>query len=314
MTTRRALALTALLLAACAVDDAWDPGEIEFRPCANCKWGPPLLNSHGVNGVPVAAMDMLGEFHDGWRLVDVYAAGDLGIPSRKLHGVHVEDGVLYGQDDWGAILSADDFIGSLWIIELEQDGSHESMKIISFHPDPDAARYTFIASASSLGVDAPKFYTCPKDEDTGEYSAVLFDDLDVDKDTGTHMPRPDTIYFACAAAAVGKAAVWGYSPWSTDPTTHQIASRAVRADYCGSGQSYTAAGTPLQLSDVFGLNAFADPSRKTEAFWGKHGAICLGTPRRVEPWEVVCEDGPLPPCKVADFEGQPAAVLWSKVW
>ena len=71
MITRRALALTALLLAACAVDDAWDPGELEFRPCANCKWGPPLLNSHGVNGVPVAAMDMLGEFHDGWRLLEV---------------------------------------------------------------------------------------------------------------------------------------------------------------------------------------------------------------------------------------------------
>lgn len=313
MPTPRTLALLTTLLLACAADPAAEPEESDFR-CAHCVWGPPLLNSHGVNGVPVAAMDTTGAFHDGWRLSEVVAAGDLGVINRKLHDVHAEDGVLYGLDDWGTVVSGQEFIGSLWTIELEATGVKEFMEIHAYHPDPDAARYTFIASASSQGVDAPKFYTCPKDEDTGDYSAVLFTDLDVDLDTGKHLSRPDTIYFACAAAAVGKAAVWGYSPWSTSAGTHQIASRAVRADYCGNGQSYTESGTPLQLSDVFGINVFSDPSQDTEALWGKKGAICLTTPRRVQADEVVCDGDKLPACTDMDFKNTPAAELSSKVW
>lgn len=315
MQTRPALTLFTLLLAACAVEEPWeDPEEIELRPCSNCKWGPPLLNSHGVNGVPVSALDTTGAFHDGWRLVEVRVAGDLGVIGREVHDVHAEQGVLYGVDDWGVVVSGQQFVASLWTIELEATGAKEYLQITHFVPDADAARYTFIASASSEGVGNPKFHTCPKDEDTGDFSAVLFADLDVDKASGTHLERPDTLYFACAAAAVGKAAVWGYSPWSTDASTHQTASRAVRADYCGNGQSYTQSGKPLQLSDVHGINDFTDPGQDNEAFWGKRGAVCLGTPRYVEPWEVVCNGDKLPACKDTDFDDHPAAVLWSKVW
>jgi hypothetical protein len=315
MPTRHALALsTVLLLAACALDEASDPEDIGFRPCSNCKWGPPLLNSHGVNGVPVSALDTAGNYHDGWRLGEVHIPGDLGVVNRRVHGVHADEGVLYGLDDWGAVVSGAQFVGSLWTIELEETGTKEQLRITHFHPDPDAARYTFIASASSIGVTDPKLYTCPMDDDTGDFAAVLFSDLDVDRSTGTHFERAETIYFACAAAAVGKAAVWGYSPWSTDATTHQVASRAVRADYCGNGQSYTEAGTALQLRDVFGINDFADPGQKNEAFWGERGALCVDIPRYVEPGQIDCNGEVPPPCKDSAFKDHPDAVLWSKVW
>ncbi len=305
---RPQFAILALLLAACATDE-WSEPDADFR-CASCKWGPPLLNSHAVNGVEVSALDTTGAYYDGWRLVEVYVLGDGGHADHLVHDVHAVDGVLYGTDDWGTVFSGADFIGSMWTVEVEETSSKEVMEVIQFLPDPSAARYTFIATATSQSVTDTKLYTCPKEEDTGEFSVVIFGDLDVDQ-TGTHFERPKTLYFACSAAAVGKSAVWGYSPWATDADTHQTASRAVRADYCGDGISYTQNGTPLQLTDVFGINSFSDPHADTEAMWGPKGAHCIKVPRKVDISEVACG---LPFCDGDDtLEDHKEALIWSKI-
>jgi hypothetical protein len=303
----------ALFLAACAVDEPSEPDAGDFR-CVSCKWGPPLLNSHAVNGVEVSALDTTGAYYDGWRLVDVYLLADRGAADHRVHDVHAIDGVLYGTDDFGTQFSGEDFVGSLWTVEVEETGTSELMEVIDFFPDPSAARYTFIASNSSQGITEPKLYTCPIDEDTGEFAVVIFGDLDVDPQTGTHSDRPQTMYFGCAAAAVGKSAVWGYSPWATTKDAHQTASRAVRADYCGDGISYTQTGTPLQLTDVFGINSFSNPAADTEAMWGPAGATCIKVPRRADISEVTCAGDTLAFCGDGDtFQDHKAALLWSKV-
>lgn len=308
------LAVFALLLAACAVDDPSEPDAGEFR-CASCKWGPPLLNSHAVNGVEVSALDTTGDVYDGWRLIEVRVVADKIPADRLVHDVHAVDGVLYGTDDWGTVWSGEDFVGSLWTVEVEDTASKEVMEAIDFFPDPTAARYTFIATASSQGVTDPKNYTCPKDDDTGGFEVVIFADLDVDPQTGTHFERSKTLYFGCAAAAVGKSAVWGYSPWATDDDTHQTASRAVRADYCGDGTSYTKAGTPLQLTDVFGINQFSNANADTEAMWGPKGADCIKVPRKVDVSEVWCAGNGVPFCSGDDtFEDYKESLIWSKVY
>jgi hypothetical protein len=308
------LAILLMFLAACAADEPSEPAAGDFR-CVGCKWGPPLLNSHAVNGVEVSALDTTGEFYDGWRLVDVYVVGDAKeTANHRVHDVHAVDGVLYGTDDWGTEFSGADFIRSLWTVEIEETGTKEVMEVIQFLPDPSAARYTFIATATSQGVSDTKVYTCPKDDDTGEFAVVIFGDLDVDPEKGTHFERPKTMYFGCAAAAVGKSAVWGYSPWATDDETHQTASRAVRADYCGDGVTYTQSGTALQLSDVFGINSFSNPNADTEAMWGPGGAICIKVPRLVDVSDVACAGSSVKFCAGDDsFEDHKDALLWSKV-
>lgn len=308
---RLQFAFLALLTVACVSEPSSDP-DADFR-CASCKWGPPLLNSHAVNGVEVSALDTTGAYYDGWRLVEVYVIADGKDANHLVHDVHAVEGVLYGTDDWGTVFSGDDFVGSLWTVEVEETSTKEVMEVIQFLPDPTAARYTFIATATSQGVTDTKVYTCPKEEDTGEFSVVIFGDLDVDPDKGTHMERSKTMYFACSAAAVGKAAVWGYSPWATDEATHQTASRAVRADYCGDGVSYTYQGTPLQLTDAFGINQFSDPQAETEAMWGPEGAQCIKVPRKVDVSEVACAGNSVPFCSGDGFEEYKDALLWSKV-
>jgi hypothetical protein len=317
----RLLLLPATTVAACDTEDpALSDDDIVFRPCPGCKWGPPLLNSHGLDGLEVSALDTTFAFHDGWRLAGVFVVGDGGIgvapvtSYRALIEVHAEDGLLHGTDQWGTPVAGDEFVGSLWFVELEETGNKEVMKVIDFVADPSASRYTFIASSTSANVGTPKFYTCPKDEDTGEYSVVVFGDFDVDPSSGRHLHRPNTIFFGCTAAAIGKSAVWGYSPWATDADMHQTASRAVRADYCGDGTPYTTAGTPLQLHDRLGIIDFAYPQAETEAMWGPEGALCVKQPRFVDISEVPCAGKPVPSCSESDdLSAFKNALLWSKV-
>jgi ADYC domain len=319
---RHALASAAILLpvaaSACALEDGAEPSPFgvhadTLRPCIGCNWGPPLLNSHGLNGISVAALDTHGLTYGGWRLSEVAAVGDLGIADRVLHDVHAEDGVLFGLDARDTPVSGAGFVGSRWVVEMEATAEKEVMEIVDFVADPASSRYTFLASAGPTVPDA-KFYTCPKDDETGEFSAVVFADIDVDANTGTHFERPNTMYFACVSAAVGKAAMWGYSPWATDADTHQTASRMVRADYCGVGRPYTKAGTPLQIEDVIGIHRFSDPGRDTEALWGPQGAECIKVPRFVDASEVSCAGVDVPFCAAQDAFGDwKGALLWSKL-
>jgi hypothetical protein len=315
---RLALLSTALLVPACLADG--EPSPVSFDElvdvedrCIGCGWGPPVLNTHGLNGLAVAALDTSGVMYDGWRLISVEVLVDRA--PRPVYDVYVEDGAAFGIDAYGTTYDGKDFIGSSWTVELAATGQTVVMQAVDFKDD-EPARYSFIGGGGSTP-NGDKGFTCPQDPETGEYSVVLFRDLDVDAASGTHFGRERTIYFGCVSGAVGKAALWGYSPWEAGDVGHQAATRTVRADYCGDGTSYTLQGTPLQLTDVFHINEFADPYKDTEAMWGPGGAHCIKAPRLGLPLEeIVCGGGTtLPICDSTDeLEDWPGTVLWTKIW
>lgn len=309
----RTLLSIAMLAAACVAESEPAELDLDYR-CPGCNWGPPVLNTHGLNGLPVAALDITGQMYDGWRLDQVQVLNpDKGLVT--LLDVHANKGTLYGTGTDGLSYHADGFVGSVWTVTLEATGDKHTLEITAFTNDPVASRYTFHDNG---GPTTPKEFTCEQDPETGEHSSVLFDDLDVDPTSGHHFERPDTIYFGCLSGAVGKAALWGYSPWNTDEDTHQTASRAVRADFCGDGTSYTIVGTPLQVHDVVHVNDFVDPSLPTEAMWGPEGAQCLLSPRLgQDPSTILC--GPtqkqLSACDPGHtLDDWPDALLWTKNW
>ena len=52
--------------------------------------------------------------------------------------------------------------------------------------------------------------------------------------------------------AIAKCVLWGYRPWATYNGTplaqyHQACTRMVRADYCGTGTSYTVTGNRISV-------------------------------------------------------------------
>ena len=284
--------------------------------CPSCGWGPPILNTHGLNGLPVAALDTLGDYYDGWRMIEVSVRVD-GNTLLPLESVWVENGLLHGVDVQGGFHHGSGFVHSMWTLSFEADpGADVSfMEVTSFVEGLDGRhRYTFQHGDAPDNIEA---FNCERDPDTGEYSALLFSNLDVDPDTGTHEYRDDTIYFGCISGAVGKAGMWGYAPSEVGEEVHQAATRAVRADYCGDGNSWTLTGTQLRIWDPWQINVFGPGNSPTEAMWGTEGAECLMIPRRPEhTYETVtCNNNRvIPLCEDQDTMADwGAAYLWTKI-
>lgn len=112
---------------------------------------------------------------------------------------------------------------------------------------------------------------------------------------GSHIDDPNAFTFACAGYALEKcAAVFGYKPWDSLRTCqgngdghcrvvsmadmHQACTRAVRADYCGDGTSYTVDGTEIDIYDGYGYR-LPVASWPFEAEWSTQGARCAARTR-----------------------------------
>src|SRR4051794_36252715 len=72
---------------------------------------------------------------------------------------------------------------------------------------------------------------------------------------GAYNPSSSEFTVACRGSSVAKCIELGYKPWTG--ATAELAScvRALRADYCGDGTSYTVDGTTVNLFDVLGIQS-----------------------------------------------------------
>lgn len=98
------------------------------------------------------------------------------------------------------------------------------------------------------------------------------------------------VTFACVGSAIAKCVErLGYKPWKsvTIPGTsksvsldelHQSCVRAVRADYCGTGESLTRPGERVNFYDSLGINR-DDSDWPLEARWTPQGARCVAGTR-----------------------------------
>jgi hypothetical protein len=80
--------------------------------------------------------------------------------------------------------------------------------------------------------------------------------------------------FACRHAALAKCVELGYAPWEGLREFHQSCTRMLRADYCGDGTAWTVDGTPIDVSDLLGIQTSAT-TWPIEAEWVPRGATCM---------------------------------------
>jgi hypothetical protein len=81
---------------------------------------------------------------------------------------------------------------------------------------------------------------------------------------------------ACRGSAIPKCLEMGFKPWAGRATELAACVRAVRADYCGDGTSYTVDGTMINLYDRGGV--LADGlAWIPEAEWTPAGASCVSS-------------------------------------
>lgn len=119
-----------------------------------------------------------------------------------------------------------------------------------------------------------------------------------DPDSAAHsVDSPSDVTLACMGYAIGKCIEIGYWPWGHwvedwDPVDgtiikdvgwiHASCVRAIRADYCGSGESFTADGTLIDVSDradFMTFNAARSEGWEPEAEWTADGASCVRSTR-----------------------------------
>jgi hypothetical protein len=120
-------------------------------------------------------------------------------------------------------------------------------------------------------------------------------------------------YLACVGTAAAKMHLLRHTsagalqspPRMTTPDQRTTMLKAITADYCGDGKSWTADGTPLFWTDA--RSWFPDPSARkeilalpitqVEAIWGPNGVLCLNDPRRKPAKTATCPN-PTNPTKV----------------
>jgi hypothetical protein len=96
---------------------------------------------------------------------------------------------------------------------------------------------------------------------------------------GAFTADPSVFTVGCPASAVEKCVVLGYRPWAQFQSVpgvdlHTACVRAIRADYCGDGQSHTSNGRLINIYDGVGVQADTQ-SWIAEAEWIPEGARCV---------------------------------------
>jgi hypothetical protein len=100
-------------------------------------------------------------------------------------------------------------------------------------------------------------------------------------------PKDNNFTFACRGSTIAKCVEMGYHSAIVDANKKPFlllgCVRALRADYCGDGKSWTTNGRIIEIWDNVGLNGRTMTTWQTEAGWTDRGATCLGTARNQWP-------------------------------
>ncbi len=89
-----------------------------------------------------------------------------------------------------------------------------------------------------------------------------------------YSPNSTSFTFSCRAKTIAKCVELGYKTFQGRTTQLTSCVRLLRADYCGTGVSYTTDGTLLNLYDNVGVQADTQAWNR-EAEWTPTGARCV---------------------------------------
>ena len=290
--------LSAIPLVLAYVGCAVDPPEI-----ANSASAVTVSNGAQLNGVQLNGIQLNGVQLNGVQLNGVQLNG-IQLNGIQLNGVQLNGGVLTATGGPGPVLSAKKLDGTTLLgaelIGATLTGSLSNNTTLSLRIDTMVAgrddTWFYGVSYLSGGAWLP---LCGTDGDGARITAVAlqgsWDNGDGTKTGGDHIADPASFTFACRNAALGKCVDWGYRPWATatdswasPPVTvsladaHQACTRAVRADYCGNGHSFTKNGTPVDIADRYGVllaETVNVAGWKPEAEWKTDGARCIDQER-----------------------------------
>lgn len=285
--TARGCVLAGLFqLAACAAPEAADDD------AAMCEANPELvtrqagvrpqrlttngqnLNAGYMNGVALQRLTNNGQNLNGVSLNGVSLNG-VQLNGVQLNGVALGGAAgneLVGAGADGRAVSGAAFVGAK-IPALLSDGTTIDLEVTSFE------RSSLDADVALYGLAHEGLGLCPEGE-TGMFVSGTWDAHGARTERTTIGGATATASYSCVSGVIAKCVMWGYAPWRTGAALHQTCTRMARADYCGTGVSFTKNGTLIDVFDVAGIQSpESGPELLFEAGWNENGATCVSRPR-----------------------------------
>jgi uncharacterized protein YjbI with pentapeptide repeats len=232
------------------------------------------LNGVSLNGVSLNGVSLNGVSLNGVSLNGVSLNG-VSLNGVSLNGAELVGFTAQGSRVAGASLQGASLNGVL------SNGSTIRMRIAAVTWVNDAYWYT-VEYSTNAGWKP----LCGVDTANNKVKAIAlsgtWDTRQGVAGGGSHTSAPDQFTFACANAAIGKCVSLGYRPWWGGGWVdrHQACTRALRADYCGDGRSWTLNGRAINLYDDYWAQ-WDTEAWHAEAEWTANGARCIRSPRVV---------------------------------
>jgi len=221
-------------------------------------------NSHMQNGQMQNGQMQNGRMQNGQTQNGVQMNG------MEMNGLSLNGTELSVTTADGATLRGPDVVGRS-ITGVLSDGSTIDVAITAYAVDAGVAYYTLATGGQPLCTETERGVLVPGvwDESGARHDALT---------VGGHLI---TASYSCMDGAIGKCVAWGYDPAKVGTDLHQSCTRMVRADYCGTGVSFTKDGTTIDIFDARGIEqpTAGDASLVFEAAWTTAGAACVNRTR-----------------------------------
>lgn len=263
------------------------------------------FNSAEVNGSSIRELNLDGQANaDGMKIVGFVApAGLLGN-----FALDTEGDALVARDAGGTVLSGAQLVGSIILVKPPGTLALPIPVTILGYDEIDAWATgapkvpTYALLYPDLSAVLGVRNVCHGDlSDTLMAAVTVLAGETYDLDTKTvEADKPRWVTLACAGSAAAKLRLMNYGPHGDfdgegNPATaaqRQATLKMITADYCGTGEAYTANGTPLEWENAAGTVDSTTATSALEAIWTAAGALCLDATRLPDP-DVACS---LPAC------------------
>jgi hypothetical protein len=268
----------AALFCAISITTACGPME-EGEDFDNVEQAAEESNGIRINGIRINGIRINGIRINGIRINGI-----------RINGISLQGGGLVAIDSNGQIVSGKSLVNGKLSATLS-DGTDITLKIDDATQgtgsNSDIWWYKFSAYEAKRWVplcdpDPAK----PGDQLPALFARGTWNETTAEWSDGGYLS------LSCSNGAVAKCTDAGYKPWALGETTYpshlQACIRMIRADYCGTGQTFTTDGRSIDIWDDLGIQAQSMPGWTFEAEWTPDGARCVASTRLPQQY--------IPPC------------------
>ena len=296
MKTNRLFVLLATLLIVggfgCEPGGSPEGGDLARSSSALLFWFPTLHHVlvGDLIGIGLNGRDLNGKALDGLSVASV-SLQDVQVAKGKSKDLRLAQTSFRGSVGSGLKYAKKSLVGAVFAATLD-NGDPLPLRIDDAVPGADSVEGTLLYAVSYpiAGGWAP---LCGLDAQGSPRLAIPLNGVwDFNAGTakgGSWMASAKAFTFACQGYVLEKCVAMGYPPWqqgrlcdddagdcikTTLAAYHQACARALRADYCGDGTSFTVDGTPINLYDGLGIRTDGE-NWAFEAEWNAAGAVCV---------------------------------------